>query len=1273
MAIISVSQARCRRQEGKLIFPPTLIRGMISLFIHLPTHAEQPLMNDVFISYSRKDAAFAKRLFDKLESTGRESWIDWEGIPLTSDWWAEICKGIDEAATFVFIMSPDSLASPVCTLEVAHAIAVQKRIIPVVYRESPAEEAFGRIAAARVDSVLGEMLKGRHLLMVASDNWTKLGHINWVFFRETDDFEAAFKMLVDTIEVDLAYRARYTRLEIQARNWQHNEESNDLLLIGDQISAAEQWLAESQGKTPEPTKLHLDYITTSRRADNKNRAYVASLQERSIALESQKNQLEQETHQAVAENSRLTRRTRLLRYASFGFGGLAIAAILVMVLATVAATNARSDRDAARDTVVNVNRQITAVGHTLTPAAQLLGTANAEREDAVQELTPLANTLQVGQTRIANADERLATAEVVLDEAIAAGASEATSAAEAREQVTVAYQTLTPIPQTLTLVAETLQAGQTQIADADKGLATATYAQGTAQMQADMAQTEAAIAREEATNVQVTVQAASMELAAIQATGTVIAVAVDERTRLAESRRLALSAQTLLNAGNGDVQLAALLGIRALQSGYSPEADEALASALAKLPASFKLGNPMGYQEFAYAVEYSPDGQTIATGGCAEYDARFNCIQGIAILFDGHTGTEIRRFEKTSRIVVSIAFSPDGKYLLTGAEGGTILLWDVATATEIRSFQPFYSFENVNSVAFSQDGQFVFAAISGRIDIWFASDGRPFASIPDIAPKEPYSSSLVNEINALAVSPQGRFVMGGYWDGVARLWDLETNEEVREFDAHTGGITSVVYSNDGSRILTGSYDGTARLWNVETGEEIMVFSGHEAGVTSVAFSPNNELILTGSSRGTITLGSLNGPDTTARLWDIETGSELMRFYGLTAGISEVAFSPTGDSIVTGNFGFAQVWNLTKPTIPARVFDHPDPVVSMDFNADFRILITSSIDKRVRIWNAESGILVQEVDPHAEGVGSVLISPDAQYALVIGCENYEIDPSWHCAQPLILVWDVRASQERRRIYGHENFVYGADISPDGQTFVTVGDDGTARLWDSTTGVALWVYASNSDLVRSAAFSSDGKHIVLSECIVENEDPPFDCKRSRITVIDAEEGLETQEFHVEITGTYLSDAKVSGNGEVVFGVGHDTIYIWSVLSGELVKTISLNAVSTVNLQPSGQLLIASTGGGSVSVWNWSTGELIRQINGGTQPSESTVDWAAADAKFIGDGSWFALANWDGVSIWELDYQDYVNYACGRIGRDFTDAERAQYDITDAAPTCPQFAAP
>lgn len=118
-------------------------------------------MTDVFISYSRKDKDFVKALHGALVEHSREAWVDWQDIPLTADWWQEIERGIEAANTFIFVISPDSIASKVCNQEIDHAVRHHKRLIPVVRRDD-------------LEMNLVHPALAKH---------------NWLFFRERDDFD----------------------------------------------------------------------------------------------------------------------------------------------------------------------------------------------------------------------------------------------------------------------------------------------------------------------------------------------------------------------------------------------------------------------------------------------------------------------------------------------------------------------------------------------------------------------------------------------------------------------------------------------------------------------------------------------------------------------------------------------------------------------------------------------------------------------------------------------------------------------------------------------------------------------------------------------------------------------------------------------------------------------------------------------------------------------------------------------------------------------------
>ncbi len=201
-------------------------------------------MTDVFISYSRKDKTFVQRLNEALAAKNRQVWVDWEDIPLTADWWAEIEEGIEVANTFVFIISPDSATSEVCRQEIEHAANHNKRIIPIVYRDVPPED-------------LPETLT----------------HLNWIFCREEDNFDIAFESLLQTMDTDLEWVKKHTRLTQRAVEWDKHNRSDSYVLRGEDLSEVEKMLPQTD-KEPSLTKLQTMYIWAGRKSSVKRHQMV---------------------------------------------------------------------------------------------------------------------------------------------------------------------------------------------------------------------------------------------------------------------------------------------------------------------------------------------------------------------------------------------------------------------------------------------------------------------------------------------------------------------------------------------------------------------------------------------------------------------------------------------------------------------------------------------------------------------------------------------------------------------------------------------------------------------------------------------------------------------------------------------------------------------------------------------------------------------------------------------------------------------------------------
>ncbi len=186
-------------------------------------------MPNVFISYSRKDKEFAEKLVKSLEADGRDVWIDFEDIPFASEWWEEICQGIEASENAVFILSPDSLESKVCALEVNYALSNHKRLIPIVFREP------GDIAVPQ-----------------------EISHLNWIHFTNSKEFDDSYHKLVATFDTDLELLRQHTRLLMRAKDWEKKGHSPSLLLRGEELDEMDDMLSRT-----DITDLQRDFLEKS--------------------------------------------------------------------------------------------------------------------------------------------------------------------------------------------------------------------------------------------------------------------------------------------------------------------------------------------------------------------------------------------------------------------------------------------------------------------------------------------------------------------------------------------------------------------------------------------------------------------------------------------------------------------------------------------------------------------------------------------------------------------------------------------------------------------------------------------------------------------------------------------------------------------------------------------------------------------------------------------------------------------------------------------------
>jgi hypothetical protein len=199
----------------------------------------------VFISYSRRDKEFVQRLVAALVAEKREVWLDEKDIEVTAEWLKEIFANIEAADNFVFVTSPESVASVNTRKEIDHAAINSKRIVPIYYRAVPDVDLPEAVAKfQRID------------------------------FTGSTDFDSNFAKLTKALDTDLDWKQTHTRLLTRAKEWEREGKDGSFLLRGKDLSEAEQWVVRSAGKEPKPTALHSQYILSSRQSATKTQRII---------------------------------------------------------------------------------------------------------------------------------------------------------------------------------------------------------------------------------------------------------------------------------------------------------------------------------------------------------------------------------------------------------------------------------------------------------------------------------------------------------------------------------------------------------------------------------------------------------------------------------------------------------------------------------------------------------------------------------------------------------------------------------------------------------------------------------------------------------------------------------------------------------------------------------------------------------------------------------------------------------------------------------------
>ncbi len=549
-------------------------------------------------------------------------------------------------------------------------------------------------------------------------------------------------------------------------------------------------------------------------------------------------------------------------------------------------------------------------------------------------------------------------------------------------------------------------------------------------------------------------------------------------------------------------------------------------------------------------VVYAPDGSFLVGWG-GTFSTRNRKVvrsEGFARLLDPKTGEVLREFEGHEGRIFSAALSPDGSTLATSSQDNTIRLWETASGTELRQTPildeaqleqgKWLRYDITAQLAFSPAEQMLAVAMpivakpEYSIRLWETPSGKELRRL----------GHHDDKIQSLAFSKDGRYLVSGGRDKKVRVWETQFGQSMAVYShrGHTGWIECVAFSPDYQTVVSGSQDQTVRIWHLPAGGQLHPRVANKQRIRGASLSPDGKWFATGGRDGVRIWEAKTGrslsvtyppksvdcvafsPDGRSlvsgsgehgiRLWELKEWNDRVflkeprRLQGYNVPAVDVAFSPDGTRLVSGGGDSdrtVRLWDVASRKEIRQWTTGPDSAEDVAFSSDGRRVAALCGDDALRIWNTETGHLVQQIDKDRltfRGAHCIAFSPDSR-TLVTGGKGENCvfrdgrrlpPPSSITVPSAIRFWDVATGemirelsrdprtllepgeQEGSHCVGRE--VHAIAISPDGRLLASAEKDLRVLLFDIESARLLADFKGHESHVTALEFSSDGTRLV-----------------------------------------------------------------------------------------------------------------------------------------------------------------------------------------------------
>jgi len=719
------------------------------------------------------------------------------------------------------------------------------------------------------------------------------------------------------------------------------------------------------------------------------------------------------------------------------------------------------------------------------------------------------------------------------------------------------------------------------------------------------------------------------------------AIAVEERNRattqshLSDSRRLAVQSRVALGAG--DVDLSLLLGLEAIQSADTLEAIGSLVSAFENNP----YLNTYLYDHPAplISVAYHPTKPMMVTGA----------DDGSLSIWDMETSTTSHMIFITDNEIWDIDYHPSGEQFAVALANGSIVIYASDDGTVLGQLEGAHE-GIITSLNYSLDGeQLVTTSYDSNVIVWQTDSLLTDTPESNVLRVDDAETTHTDWILDADFSPDGEQLAVITWDSVLQIWDMESETlafEPLQLSATTANFSvSVTWSPDGQFILIGDVLGNIRFAEASSATLVdLILSRHTDHVREITYSPDGTYFASVSHDGSIIL------------WDARSGQLLTDAPIIVHSdhVNGVVFSPDGTQMITiGEDERSVQFDMTRPNLlgdhvltqDSEIFD----VIYMDTDD---AIISAGLDGNVYITDTTTR------------ESTTLLAPDIGRITAIALSTDETQIAVATDTGIIQLWDINTQEPLTQAFaGHIATIFSLAFSPDSQQLASAGEDTTILIWDVEALI------TGDDLASQELNGhDDGLFAVAwhpSEPILASASRDNSVRLWNIETLDMIISLEKHTNAVEALA-------FSPSGDMLASAGRDnSIIIWDVASvlgeGEpQSETIGghSNWVLSLAFSPDGNTLVSGGRDRAILLWDMSSLQVLGEALIHHTSWVWSVDVSPDGLSVVSGGRDNRMVVWDiALDHWKL-------LACQIANRSLTPEEWAQYrSETEYRRSCPQ----